>query len=65
MTDETGAEIFHVKSKWGKFWSFRRSLDDAAGQSVLDFRHYSLVIKNRWTVEDPSGKQLASIEHDK
>ena len=57
---------FYVKSKpWGQSWSLRRSLYDGKGDHLLDFRHRSLDIKNRWLVESPSGQKIANLQHYK
>lgn len=56
-------ELFRGTGKGIKSWSFRRSLIGPNDKHLLDLRHYSLDVKNRWIVEDPKEKKLASIEH--
>lgn len=56
-------EIFRVTGNGIMSWSFRRALMDANGEHILDFRHYDISAKNRWTIESPEGKQMATMEH--
>ncbi|KAI0116517.1 hypothetical protein GGR51DRAFT_555538 [Nemania sp. FL0031] len=63
--DATGNPIFHVEgARWGTSWSWRRKVFDAVhDQHLFDFRHESFDFKNRWMVEDPTGRQLCSLVH--
>ncbi|GAB1728351.1 hypothetical protein NU195Hw_g1656t1 [Hortaea werneckii] len=57
-------EVFRVTGNGLLSWSLRRSLEDSTGKHLLDFRHFSLDVKNRWIVEEPNHeRKLAVIEH--
>ncbi|KAI3335554.1 hypothetical protein F4824DRAFT_510754 [Ustulina deusta] len=57
--------VFRVEgSTWGTSWSWRRKVFDAAdNRHLFDFRHESFDFKNRWIVEDATGRKLCSLVH--
>ncbi|KAI0435720.1 hypothetical protein F4803DRAFT_557712 [Xylaria telfairii] len=63
--DAEGNPIFRVEgTKWGTSWSWRRKVFDAIdNRHLFDFRHESLDFKNRWVVEDTTGRKLGSLVH--
>ncbi|RWA12045.1 hypothetical protein EKO27_g3073 [Xylaria grammica] len=65
VVDAEGKPVFRVEgATFGTSWSWRRKVFDATtNQHLFDFRHESLDIKNRWVVEDTTGRKLCSIVH--
>ncbi|KAI1172194.1 hypothetical protein F4777DRAFT_562907 [Nemania sp. FL0916] len=63
--DREKHHVFRVEgTTWGTSWSWRRKVFDAAkNQHLFDFRHESLDLKNRWLVEDTTGRKLCSLVH--
>ncbi|KAI0552066.1 hypothetical protein F4679DRAFT_537550 [Xylaria curta] len=57
--------VFRVEgTTWGTSWSWRRKVLDATNnRHLFDFRHESLDFKNRWVVEDTTGRKLCSLVH--
>ncbi|KAI0907730.1 hypothetical protein F4823DRAFT_601847 [Ustulina deusta] len=57
--------VFRVEgSTWGTSWSWRRKVFDATdNRHFFDFRHESFDFKNRWIVEDATGRKLCSLVH--
>ncbi|KAK5633151.1 hypothetical protein RRF57_008865 [Xylaria bambusicola] len=65
VVNAEGNPIFRVEgTAFGKSWSWRRKVFDAVNnQHLFDFRHQSLDLKNRWVLEDSTGRKLGSIVH--
>ncbi|KAI0434848.1 hypothetical protein F5Y09DRAFT_337244 [Xylaria sp. FL1042] len=63
--DAEGNPVFRVEgTSWGTSWSWRRKVFDAIdNRHLFDFRHESLDLKNRWVVEDTTGRKLCSLVH--
>lgn len=60
--DAQGKPVFRVEgAAWGTSWSWRRKVFDASDNlHLFDFRHESLDIKNRWIVEDATGRMTCA-----
>ncbi|KAI1743975.1 hypothetical protein F4680DRAFT_326040 [Xylaria scruposa] len=63
--DAEGNPVFRVEgTTWGTSWSWRRKVFDATNnRHLFDFRHESFDFKNRWVVEDTTGRKLCSLIH--
>ncbi|KAI1127245.1 hypothetical protein F5Y10DRAFT_266318 [Nemania abortiva] len=57
--------VFRIEgSRWGTSWSWRRKVFDATdSRHLFDFRHESFDFKNRWIVEDTTGRKICSLVH--
>lgn len=61
-----GAALFTVTSKGMGSYSWRRNVRDAAEERPLfDLRHTGFGMINKWAVESPSGRQVATLQHIK
>ncbi|KAI0506243.1 hypothetical protein F5B22DRAFT_473586 [Xylaria bambusicola] len=60
-----GNPVFRVEgTSFGKSWSWRRKVFDAAyDRHLFDFRHENFDFKNRWVLEDNTGRKFGSFVH--
>ncbi|KAI1351285.1 hypothetical protein F5Y01DRAFT_283311 [Xylaria sp. FL0043] len=65
VVDAEGNPVFRIEgTTFGTSWSWRRKVFDAIdNRHLFDFRHESLDFKNRWVVEDTTGRKLCSLVH--
>ncbi|KAI0805518.1 hypothetical protein GGR55DRAFT_280457 [Xylaria sp. FL0064] len=65
VVDAAGNPVFRIGgTTWGTSWSWRRKVFNAIdNRHIFDFRHESLDFKNRWVVEDTTGRKLCSLVH--
>jgi hypothetical protein len=55
--------LFTVTGKGSSSFSWRRTIKDSTGVALFDLRHGNWGMKNKWTVERPSGRELCSLQH--
>lgn len=59
VRDQSNELLFTVDSKGVKSMSWRRTVKDATGTPLFDLRKFF----RKWSVEDPSGRELCSLRH--
>lgn len=64
VLDEAGEKLFAIESKGIASWSWRRTIKDASGNTLLHLRKIFVYgIRNKWIVESPSGREICSLRH--
>lgn len=63
VLDSSSLEIFTCESPGVKSWTWHRSIKDKTGPLEFELRHFKNISGDYWTVETPSGKDIATIKH--
>ncbi|TVY45743.1 hypothetical protein LSUB1_G000407 [Lachnellula subtilissima] len=58
---EANEKLFTVDSKGSGVLSWRRTVKDASGVHIFDIRHFGYAFSNKWVVESPSGREVATL----
>lgn len=60
---EAGETLYTITRKGAGSLTWRRSITDSSDIHLFDLRHFGYAMKNKWAVETPGRREIATLHH--